>query len=798
MKFTLSWLKDHLDTDADAETIAAKLTAIGLQVEAIEDAGARLRDFVVAHVISAEKHPNADKLKLCVVDAGTGERIQVVCGAPNAHTGMKGVFARPGVVIPYSGDVLKVGTIRGIESRGMLCSGRELLLSEDHEGIIELSDDAVVGAPAASALGLNDPVIDVGLTPNRGDAASVFGIARDLAAASHGRLKDGAVKSVASTSQSPISVSLEFTPEDASACPLFAGRFIRNVKNGPSPKWVQDRLKAIGLRPISALVDVTNLITYDRGRPLHVFDADLVQGNIGARLARAGESVAALDGRTYQLDPAMCVIADDKRALGIAGIIGGKETGCSETTRNVFIESAYFDPVRTARTGMRLDIISDARYRFERGVDPEFVVPGIELATKLILEWCGGEPSKVVVAGKVPEWRRIIAFDPGLVGKIAGVTVEPRESRAILERLGFKIDGDRPMRVTPPSWRSDVEGGVDLVEEVVRIRGIDAIPSTPMPRANWVAKPALTLRQRRAQTTRRLLASRGFNETVNFTFIPRAHARLFGGGDEAREVANPISADLDAMRPSLIPSLLAAAERNAARGFQDLMLFEIGAQFETGVPGGQTDVAAAIRAGSAPGSWTKSQHQPDAFDTKADMLAVIENAMGAPMTAPVKPGAASWYHPGRSGTLSLGPKVLAWFGELHPRVLAAFDLKESVAAFEVFLDAIPEPKIKSKARAPFVASPYQASTRDFAFVLDAKIPADEVIKAAKATERSMIDAIEVFDLYEGKGIPEGKKSLAISVRIQPKDRTLTDAELDAIGAKIVAAVTKATGGELRT
>jgi phenylalanyl-tRNA synthetase beta chain len=798
MKFTLSWLKNPLETEADAAEIAAKLTAIGHEVESIEDAGARLKDFVVGHVVSAEKHPNADKLKLCIVDAGTGTNIQVVCGAPNAHTGMKGVFARPGVVIPYSGEVLKVGTIRGVESRGMLCSGRELLLSEDHEGIIELSADAKIGEPAANALGLTDPVFDAKLTPNRGDCTAVYGIARDLAAAGLGRLREGDLSPVKGKFASPIKTGLDFPTGQESAAPMFAGRLIRGVKNGPSPSWLQEWLKAVGLRPISALVDITNFVSLDRGRPLHVFDADKLKGNLRARLAKDGETLKALDGKTYTLSSDMVVIADDARACGIGGVMGGEETSCTESTTSVFIESALFDPIRIARTGRVLGIVSDASYRFERGVDPEFVVPGLELATKMVLNFCGGEPSEVFVSGKPPEWRRTIMLDPAYVAKLAGVSVDAKEASAILQRLGFGVEGHSPLAVTPPSWRSDIAGKADLVEEIIRIHGIDNVPSTPMPRASWVAKPTLTLAQRRTRTVRRLLATRGFNETVNFSFIPRDHARLFGGGDDARQLENPIASDLDALRPSVLPSLLAAAQRNAARGFDDLALFEIGAQFETGMPGGQTLVAAAIRVGEGARDWMKSSHAPDMFEAKVDMLAILEAAMGGPMTAPVRQGAAPWYHPGRSGTLALGPKTVAMFGELHPRVLVPFDLKGPVAAIEVFLDSIPEPKSRGKARAPFQPSPYQASQRDFAFVVDTKVSADEVVRAAKAVDRALIEKVDIFDLYEGKGVPEGKKSLAITVRIQPKDHTLTDAEIDAIGQKIVAAVAKATGGELRT
>jgi len=798
MKFTLSWLKEHLETDAEAGAIAEKLTSIGLEVETVEDAGARLKAFVVAHVVSAEKHPNADKLKLCMVDDGSGSPIQVICGAPNAHTGMKGVFARPGTIIPATGEALKVGTIRGIESRGMLCSARELMLGDEHDGIIELPSSAKIGDPAAKALGLTDPVIDVSLTPNRGDAASVFGIARDLAASGLGTLKDGTVSPVKGKFTSPKSIALNFPPDAADACPLFAGRMVRGVKNGPAPKWVQDRLKAVGLRPISALVDVTNLISLDRGRPLHVFDADKLSGNLQARLAKAGEQILALDGKTYGLEAGMTVIADDVVARGIAGVMGGEDTGCSDTTTNVFIESAYFDPARTARTGQKLGILSDARYRFERGVDPEFVVPGLELATKLILEWCGGEPSETVVAGSVPNWRRVIDFDPDYVARLGGLKVAKSETISILKRLGFGVEDGSPVRVTPPSWRSDVAGKADLVEEIVRIHGVNRVPSQALVRADAVAKPTLTPAQRRTRAVRRALAARGFNETVNYSFIPRGDAKLFGGGDEARQVENPIASDLDALRPSVLPSLLAAAKRNEARGFNDLMLFEIGVQFESGVPGAQEIVAAGIRVGEGSRSWTKASHPSDAFDAKADTLAIIETAMGGPMTAPIKPGAPAWYHPGRSGTLALGPKLLARFGDIHPKVLAAFDLKGPVSGFEVLLEALPEAKSKGNARPVFSPSPFQAVERDFAFLVDVTVPADDILRAARSAERNLIEAVAIFDVYEGKGVPEGKKSLAISVRIQPKDKTLTEPEIEVVAQKIVTGVAKATGAALRT
>ncbi len=798
MKFTLSWIKDHLDTDADAALVAERLTSIGLEVESVEDAGARLKDFVVGYVVSADKHPNADKLKLCMVDIGEAAPIQVVCGAPNAHTGMKGVFARPGTVIPASGEVLKVGTIRGVESRGMLCSERELLLSDEHNGIIELPADAKIGAPAASALGPNDPVIDIAITPNRGDATSAFGVARDLAASGMGTLKDGRVEIIEGKFKSPKTVALNFTPETANACPIFAGRMIRNVKNGPSPKWVQEKLKAVGLRPISALVDVTNLIAHDRGRPLHVFDADKLTGNLQARLAKDGETIKTLDGKSYTLDSTMTVIADERGAHGIAGVMGGEETGCTETTTNVFVESAWFDPLRTAATGRKLGIVSDARYRFERGVDPDFVLPGLELATKLILEFCGGEPSDIVVAGSAPDLAKTIAFVPDAVKRLGGLDVPRAEIATILSNLGFAIEDEDPMQVTTPSWRSDVTGPADLVEEVVRIYGLNKVPSAPMKRPHAVAHATLTSAQKRTRLVRRGLAARGFNETISYSFIPRAHAKLFGGGDDARQIENPIASDMDALRPSVLPSLLAAASRNQARGFNDQMLFEIGAQFENGAAGGQTAMAVGIRVGAGARDWMKSLHGADAFDAKADMLAVLDIAMGAPMNAPVKAGAPGWYHPGRSGTLALGPKALATFGEIHPKILAAFDLKGPVVAFEVNLDAIPESKAKGKARPLFAPSPYQPVERDFAFVVDAGVAAEDVLRAAKGVDRNLIESASVFDVYEGKGVAEGKKSLAISLRLQPKDKTLTDAEIEAIAQKIVAAVTKATGASLRT
>ncbi|MEP6830556.1 MAG: phenylalanine--tRNA ligase subunit beta [Rhizomicrobium sp.] len=798
MKFTLSWLKEHLETDADVQTIADKLTSIGLEVESIEDAGARLKDFTVAEIISAEKHPNADKLRLCMVATGDKEPLQIVCGAPNARAGIKVVLARPGTVIPASGEALKIGTIRGVESRGMMCSARELLLGEDHDGIIELAADAIVGAPAAPALGLTDPLIDVSITPNRGDAASVYGIARDLAAAGLGILRTKKIDPMAGKFPSPKKITLDFTPENKNACPIFAGRLIRNVKNGPSPKWVQDRLKSVGMKSISALVDATNLIAQDRGRPLHVFDADKLVGNLHARMANDHEQVLALDGKTYVLDSETVVIADDSFARGIGGVMGGEDTGCSFETKNVFIESAWFDPVRVARAGRMLGIISDARYRFERGVDPQSVLPGLELCTKLILDWCGGEPSEVVIAGELPPNHKHIDFDPALVENLGGIQIDTSESIRILSRLGFTVleHGD-VLHVTPPSFRRDIDGPADLVEEIVRIHGLSGVPSVPLDRDRAIAKPVLTSSQRRARAVRRTLAARGFNECVSFSFVARERAALFGGGDNARQLSNPIASDLDALRPSPLPSLLAAAARNTARGLSDFNLFEIGPAFQSGMPEAQTNNAAGIIVGAGIRDWGKSGHAADVFDAKAALFAGLEAAMGGPMTAPVTPGAPAWFHPGRSGTIALGPKQIGWFGELHPKILAAFDLKIPVAAFEINLDAIPEPKSR-KGRAVFSPSPYQAIERDFAFVVDAKIAAGDIVRAAKGADRMLVESVSVFDVYEGKNVGEGKKSIAIAVRIQPKDKTLTEAEIEALAQKLVAAVTKATGAILRS
>jgi len=796
MKFTLSWLKDHLDTDADVDKIADTLTHIGLEVESVHDKAKELAPFTVAYVVSAEKHPNADKLRVCIVDTGT-EKLQVVCGAPNARAGMKGVFAHAGTKIPGTGLELKKSAIRGVESNGMLCSEREMGLSEEHDGIIELAEDAPVGKPFAELLGLTDPVIEIKLTPNRPDCTGVRGVARDLGAAGIGHFRQDPPPKIAPRFNNTVPIGLRFDEASANACPLFAGRMVRGVKNGPSPAWLQQRLKAVGLRPISALVDVTNLMSLDRARPLHVYDADKLKGEIHARLAKSGEKVLALDGKTYELDGEMCVIADDNGVLGLGGVMGGETTGVSESTTNVFIESAYFDPVRTARTGRTLGINSDARYRFERGVDPEYVVPALDLAGKLIVDFCGGEVSDVTVAGRAPDTKREITFDPGLVEKLCGVKIHPGEALSILDRLGFRSSVGT--RVSIPSWRPDIHGQADLVEEVVRIAGLDKVPSTPMPRSSSVPLPVLTAMQKRVRAAKRTLAARGLVEAMTWSFVSKAQAELFGGVPDALLVANPISADLDAMRPSVLPGLLAAAQRNGARGVKDLGIFEVGPQFTGPEPGEQLTAASGIRVGAGPRNWSKQGWNADVFQAKADVLAVLESCGFAGESAQVTADAPAWYHPGRSGALRLGPKnVLAFFGELHPRVLAAFDLTGPIAAFEVMLETLPAPKAKpTKTRPKLELSEFQAVERDFAFLVDAKVAAAEIVKAASSVDRALIENVAVFDVYEGQGIESGKKSLAVAVRLQPRDRTLTEPEIEAVAAKIVGAVTKATGAKQR-
>jgi phenylalanyl-tRNA synthetase beta chain len=802
MKFTLSWLKQHLDTKAGVEAIANTLTRIGLEVEKLFDPATALKPFRVAEVLTCEKHPNADKLIVCEVDTGK-ERVQVVCGAPNARAGMKGVFAPVGSYVPGSDLTLTKVKIRGVESFGMLLSERELELSDEHTGIIELDPNAKIGGPAAAALGLDDAMIEVAITPNRPDCLGVRGIARDLAAAGLGKLTKDEVKPVKGSFPNPIAIKFEFDNESADACPVFAGRVVRDVKNGPSPDWLQRRLKAIGLRPINALVDITNYIAYDRGRPLHVYDADRLKGAIRARLGRKGEQFLALDGKVYEVDADMCVIADDSYVLGLGGVIGGADTGVTESTVNVFIESAYFDPKRTARTGRKLGIQSDARFRFERGVDPDFVVPGLELATGLVLDLCGGTPSKITIAGKVPKAARPFKFDLGQVERLSGIEIGGGEIKKLLAALGVGLDGKgKHVKAAPPSWRPDITGPADLVEEVVRLIGVDQVPAMPMTRDAGVAKPVLTEAQRRRRLTRRVLAARGLVEAVTWSFIAPEHAKLFGGGKAELTLSNPISTELAEMRPSLLPGLITAAQRNRDRGFADGALFELGQAYRGARPEDQFVAASGVRFGRSTLSgsgrhWSGEAPEADIFAAKEDAVAALA-ALGIDQASlTVMREALSWFHPGRSGALKLGPNtVLGVFGEFHPDLLATLGIAPPIAGFELYLDAVPPSKRKGASKALDV-SDLQPVRRDFAFLLDDEVAAGEVLRAALSADRALISDVGVFDVFTGKGVPEGKKSLAIEVTLQPRDKTLTDAEIEAVAGKIVAAVKKATGGELR-
>jgi phenylalanyl-tRNA synthetase beta chain len=801
MKFTLSWLREHLDTDAPLDQLTDKLTMIGLEVEHVEDKAKALAAFKIASVISAEKHPNADKLRVCMVETGDGAPVQVVCGAPNARAGMKGVFAAPGTVIPATGAELKIGTIRGVESRGMLCSARELGLGDDHDGIIEAPADAPVGQPYAELLGLNDPVVEIKLTPNRPDCTGVNGIARDLSAADLGTFKNSTVKPVPGTFPCSVAVNIA----EPSLCPAFALRLVKGVKNGPSPAWLRDRLTAIGLRPINALVDITNYITFDRARPLHVFDAAKVRGDLVIRRARQGEQLVALDGKTYALDENMCVIADDSGPESLAGIMGGEATGCSEMTTDVLIESALWEPVNIAQTGRKLGIQSDARYRFERGVDPAFTVPGLELATKMVLDLCGGTPSEIVIAGDPSPRELVIDFPISELKRLAGLDVPVAEVRRVLVRLGFFVAGQGAnVKIAVPSWRPDAHGAADIVEEIVRIIGVDSIPSTPFPRSETQRKPVLTPLQARTRKAKRALAARGLVEAVTWSFIAKTPAELFGGGGAELALANPIASDLSDMRPSLIPGLVAAAQRNAHRGYPDTALFEVGQIFKGDQPEDQFIAATGLRRALAKASgsgrhWSAPAATVDAFDAKADALAVLAAAGVTAQALQIVPGGPPWFHPGRSGTIQMGPQtVLGHFGELHPKVLEALDAEGPLVAFEVILERIPEPKAKpTRAKPVLELSPFQPVERDFSFVVDRAVKAADVVRAAQSADRKLITNITVFDVYEGKGIDPGKKSIAIAVTIQPREKTLTDPEIEALGAKIVSEVTKKTGGTLR-
>jgi phenylalanyl-tRNA synthetase beta chain len=806
MKFTLSWLKDHIDTASTLDEIVETLTRIGLEVESVTDKAKALAPYVVARIISAEQHPNADRLRVCMVDDGSASPIQVVCGAPNAVTGLISVFAPPGTYIPGKDMTLGKGVIRGVESNGMLCSAAELELSDESDGIIELPGDAPVGMAYAAYAKLDDAVIEINLTPNRADCTSIAGIARDLAAAGLGKLKTGVVRQITGTFPCSTGVVLDLNENGSHLAHVFGLRLVRGVRNGPSPEWLQRRLKAIGLRPINILVDITNYLTFDRGRPLHVFDLAKVHGNLVVRRARDGESLTALDGKTYALDESMVVISDDNGVESLAGIMGGMASGCDETTTDVLVESALWDALNIARTGRKLGISSDARYRFERGVDPDFCLSGLELATQMILDLAGGEASHRVVAGEVPDTGRIIDFPWTEVKRLTGLDIPVPESRVILTSLGFHVSGSgERVKISPPSWRGDVEGKADLVEEIVRIAGLDRIKSIPLPRlTSTVSGPVLTLIQKRTRLAKRALAARGLVEAVTWSFIGHDEAVLFGGGGKSLQLSNPIASDLSDMRPSLLPQLIKAAQRNADKGLTDVALFEVGQVFVNDEPEGQMIKAASVRRGTArpEGSgrhWDGGNRNVSVFDAKADAMALLSTLGVSVGGLQIVPGGPAYLHPGRSITLQFGPRaIVGHIGELHPKALAALDVKGPLVVMEIVLDILPAPKVRAtKMKPKLVLSDFQPLMRDFAFVVDKTVAAGDILKAAQGADKALITDASVFDVYEGAGITADKKSIAVTVTLQPMEKTLTEAEIEAVSAKIIAEVAKKTGATLR-
>ncbi len=798
MKFTLPWLREHLDSPATAEQIAERLTALGLEVEEVFDPAARLSGFTVARVIEAKPHPHADRLKLCEVETARG-RFQVVCGAPNARSGMYGIFAPEGTVIPATGQPLKRVVIRGVESCGMLCSAYELGIGEDHEGIIELEGSPEVGMPAATALGLEGPVFDVAITPNRGDCFGVLGIARDLGAASLGRFIPPAIEPVPSVGPAGPAIRLDFPAGAEDACPVFVGRIIRGVRNRPSPAWLQRRLEAIGLRPISALVDITNYVMFDLNRPLHVYDAAKLRGDLVLRFARPGERLLALDEREYELDDGMVVIADDSGPVALGGIMGGQNTGVDENTEEVLLEVALFDPLRVAATGRRLGIESDARTRFERGVDPAMVLPGMERATRLICELCGGEAGRPVVAGDIPRERRRLRFRIDQLPRLAGIRMETEEVERILKALGFDLDGGRECyELTVPSWRHDIVSEACIVEELTRIHGYERIPPTPVTRTETIPHGILSAEQRRRELARRSAADRGLLEAVTWSFVEERHARLFSD-DEPVRLRNPLSSELGVLRPSLLPGLVAAAARNLARKRERGGIFEIGPRFLGGRPGEQRTSLAGIRWGPAdPPHWAAQRRPVDALDAKTDLYAVLEDLGVRVEALRIDREVPPWLHPGKAARVLLGPNEIGTFGELHPRILKAFDIEAPVVAFRFDLEALPRPKAKpGRTRPPLEAWPFPPSDRDFAFLVDAGLAAEELLRAIRGADRKLVRAVHLFDVYRGPGIPEGRKSLAVRVRLQAPDRTLSESEIERVAQRIVEAAMRSCGAELR-
>ena len=801
MKFTFNWLKDHLETNATIDEICDKLVAIGHEVESVEDRAAKYKGFIVAEVAECEQHPNADRLNQCLVNTGK-EQLQVVCGAPNVRKGLKICFSPVGVTIPSNGMVLKPTKIRDVDSHGMICSESELCLSEESDGIMELADDAPVGTDFSGYMGFDDPIIDIDLTPNRPDCAGIRGIARDLAAAGMGTLKPVTqANPVPGNFKSDIDVTLNLSGDDEKACPIFVGRLIKNVKNGPSPKWLQDRLIAIGLRPISALVDITNYCCIGLNRPLHVFDADKVEGSLTVRMSKTGEKIAALNDKEYTLDDSVVTICDDSGVAALGGVIGGERTGCVEETVNVFVESAYFDADQIRRTGQKMRIDSDAKYRFERGIDPQSCEWGMEVATRLILDICGGEPSEVVVAGDAPDTSKVIEFNPEQVKKLGGVDVKLEEQVNILTSLGFdvKIQDDKTLHVIAPSWRPDVEGRADLVEEILRIYGFDKIPAVSTTRETAVTMPALSAHQRRLSNMKQTLAARGLFEAVTWSFLDKKSAMQFQYEEKSLvKIANPLSEDLCIMRQSILPNLLKAAKNNHDRGYPNMAFFETGPVFLGQNPEDQPFVISGLRSGLAQNKdWASVKTDVDFFTAKADVVAALEQSGMNVGSMPLSRDVPAWYHPGRSASLCLGRTPLAYFGEIHPGILQEMDIDFPVVGFEIITDSLPPAKAKTASKKLLKVSSLQPVHRDFAFIVDENVEVANLLKAANSVDRKLISDVVLFDVYQGKGVEEGKKSLAITVTLQPVDATLTDEQIENLSDKITQTIEKKTGGVLR-
>ena len=798
MKFTRDWLFDHLDTDHPLEQILDALPMLGLEVESFDDRAA-LAPFTIAEVIAAEQHPDADRLRVCMVNTGSGDPVQVVCGAPNARAGMKGVFAPAGAYVPGIDLVLKAGNIRGQDSNGMLCSEREMMISDEHDGIIDLPDDAPVGAPFAGFAGLDDPVIEIAITPNRADCLGVRGVARDLAAAGYGRLKPLDTSVHDGSYDSPLRWNLDLDGA-AHLAPLVTGIAFRGVKNEPSPDWMAQRLKAIGQRPISALVDITNYVMFDLGRPLHAFDIAKIEGDsLFIRQAKGGEQFRALNEKTYDLEAGMLVIGDDHGVDDLAGVMGGERTGISDDTNEMFMEIAVFDPISIAATGRRLNLNSDARYRFERGLDAESPHWVAGHVARLVTSICGGEASVPVTAGTGVEWQRRIFLASDKVQKLSGMDVPAADQKRILETLGFTVTAaEGGLDVAPPSWRGDIDGAADLVEEVARIRGFDQLPMDHLPRADVVAKPSLSPAQARLFRLRRALATRGLTEAVTFSFLSEADAAVFGGGAANLKLVNPISADLSVMRPSILPNLLSAAARNQDRGEPDAAMFEIGPVFLGDAPESQRTAATGMRhGGTAPREWHGSARTIDVFDARADAEAALA-ALGVKLAGvQVKPEGPGWFHPGRRGQLIQGRTVLASFGEIHPEIAEAYGLRGRVVGFEIHTDDVPMPKSKGPAKQLLSLSVYQPVTRDFAFIVDMGVSAGDILKAVKSGAGPLLSDMRVFDLYEGANIGAGKKSVAVTITLTPTKATLTEEEIESISAEIVKIVGKNCGATLR-